>query len=318
MPTLPRPTEPWCELCDLARATCPHARPGDQLVARVNADPVPVNLVVWRVYFDSANYRRGWTDLPEDPLVDCDDDHTAPDGWLCEPCRKQVRRLLNLVPALLYDLNLAATRQSVFVEGGTRTTADDVSPLPYDEAASRAIRTLKKLMKAGDLAEAARNARHLARFQPHLRHPRVRDWSYQLSRAVRAGLRVIERPEPSVYYGPCPQCADDLYGPRDWPVVSCECSYQKPADDHRKDALALGEDRWLTVGELVGAITSAGETVTRNQIGSWIRTRGLPREQANRPIWRDGALVERQLWVYRLGDVRELAARKPRNDPDAA
>lgn len=316
MLTLPRPSEPWCELCDLARATCPHSRAGDQLVARVT-DPVPVNLVTWRVYFDSDGYRCGWGDLPEDPLVKCDG-HTAPDGWLCEQCRRQVRHLLNLVPALLYDLNLAATRQSVFVEGGTRLTDDDVSPLPYDEAASRAIRSLMKLMKAGDLAEAAQKARWLAAFQPHLRHPQVREWSFRLSRALRTGLRIIERPEPSVYYGPCPQCAGDLYGPRDWAVVSCGCGYQKPADDHRKDALALGEDRWLTVGELVGAITSAGETVTRNQIGSWIRTRGLPRELANRPIWRDGALVERRLYVYRLGDVRDLAARKQRNDPDAA
>jgi hypothetical protein len=330
----PRFETTWCTHCDLARVTCPHRQIGDVLVARRPYVPATENLeswsayyateknrVDWRTYFDGADYGHQWqTDITDDGgIVECGDSHESQNSYLCRNCKKLVLEILGDLPALMYDLSLAATRQSAFVERGTQLTGDDVSPLPYDEAASRCVADLLKLLGVARLDQAPQRARMLAAEQPYLLNPKVVGWAHRLSLASRRGHRIIERPEPLVYYGPCPTCAVDLYGPREWAVIVCPCGYQKTAEDHRKAALDLGEDRWMTVGELVGAITLAGEAVTRDQIGSWIRTKGLPRELGLRPLWRDGQLVDRFLFVYRLGDVRDLALRRSRaNDPDAA
>lgn len=308
----PRFETTWCQLCDTPRVGCPHRQIGDVLLGRRERPVLTEAVIPWMQYFDSSDYGHQWqVDVTDDGgIVECGEAHEMQNSYLCENCKKLVLEILGDLPALMYDLSLAATRQSLFVQRGTQLTDDDVSPLPYDEAASRCVEDLCKLLGVTGIALAAQQARWLAADQPYLLKPQVRDWAHRLSLASRRGHRIIERPEPLFYFGPCPACSVDLYGPREWAVVVCSCGYQKTAEDHRRDALSLGEDRWLTVGELVGAITLAGETVTRDQIGSWIRTKGIPRELGLRPVWRDGVLVDRFLFVYRLGDIRDLAARR--------
>jgi hypothetical protein len=144
-----------------------------------------------------------------------------------------------------------------------------------------------------------------------IRRPDGPDWARRISTAVAGAHRAVDSPPSPWYYGPCPDCHRDIYAERTdsadlSAMVVCGapgCPYAARLDDHRLAQLDAGDDRWLTVGELVGAITSAGETVTRDQINGWIRREGLAREV--RVDVRLG--VRSEAYVYRLGDVRRMA-----------
>ena len=145
-------------------------------------------------------------------------------------------------------------------------------------------------------------------------------------RKAQVVFEKIDMPKDMTYYGPCPDCGHDIVQERihtiiengvhivdpDAPPIACRftsCGYAQPLDLHQRKLLEAGEDRWLTVGELVSAITSGGEVVTRHQIRHWIDKEGLPRETRSRPQWVDGELKSHEVATYRLGDVRELAQR---------
>lgn len=310
------PSEPWCHLCDMPRWSCVHRERDDQpppmplILAR--AEQSPRFHTVEASYLATEEYRHGWEhdpDAEEPGLVECVEAHDRQESWLCRNCAKLVTAILADLPALIYDLGLHATRQVEFVERGTQDSGDE-SPLPYDEAAVKTLGTLALILGSVPKQEAmAVRARWLAGSRLFLLNPEAASWAHRLSLAYRQAHRIIERPEPPVFLGPCPN-GHDVWAPATVKLVECpDCDYRATITDHQRAALNAGEDRWLTVGELVGAITRAGELVTRDQINSWIRREGLVREMHTRPVWRDGQLHARRVYVYRLGDVRRLAQR---------
>jgi hypothetical protein len=178
-----------------------------------------------------------------------------------------------------------------------------------------------------DTRDPARLATQLAAKLTQLQHePRMPNLARDISQAASRAHHVIDMPVDLCYYGPCPDCGRDIVQERihtiiengvrivdpDAPPIACRfasCGYAATLDLHQRKLLEAGEDRWLTVGELVSAITSGGEIVTRHQIRHWIEKEGLPREVRSRPQWVDGELKSHEVATYRLGDVRELAQR---------
>lgn len=273
-------------------------------------------------------YRLGqpWRLQAEHLPIRCEDSHDRHDRHLCAGCEADLRAVLQDVPALALDLQVALTRQTSFVQHGLHRRRDEegedegepvegsTGPLPWDEAAAKALHHLATALRAGghveplttswvDLADQA-----LGQLPNLLLDPQVGAWAERLSRAVLHGYRVVDRPPDVWYFGPCPKCGEDIYDERTVTDVSCvACTYSAPLADHQLACLDAGDDRLLTVSELVGAITAAGEAVTRDQINGWIRREGLAREPENRVVWRKGRLSQESVWVYRLGDVRRLA-----------
>lgn len=247
------------------------------------------------------------------------DGHDRHDRHLCRECAEDLRLVLEDVPALITDLQVALTRETSFVEHGRLRSGEDddedgegrSAPLPFDPRASAAFHRLAEAFGAqGGLVGpvVAAVAGHLANFDALLLDPGVEALAERVSGAVLHGYRVVDRPPDLWYYGPCPKCRVDIWDERNVEHVSCgHCSYAAPAADHQLASLDAGDDRLLTVGELVGAITAAGEPVTRHQINGWIKREGLVRELDNRVVWKGGQLVNETAYVYRLGDVRRLA-----------
>lgn len=273
-------------------------------------------------------YSRPWTGLSTENghvgkpvLVVCD--HAA-DQPVCPDCRWLLAQVLDDVPALLWDLELAEVKDVRFIEHGSfqhdRTEAEVV--LPWNERATKArLRLAFELRAAADAClrhderRPANLARRLRRHLPILvRRDDAPEWAARISHAASWAHAAIDRPPSPWYYGPCPKCRRDLYQERvEDPEARVECAqpdcdYAAELADHRLTQLDAGEDRLLTVGELVGAITSAGEAVNRDQINNWIRREGLPRERRVRPrMLAGGHLANHEVYVYRLGDVRRLA-----------
>lgn len=278
----------------------------------------------------TTNHSSPWNGLDyrrQTMIIHCNPDHpNTHNNPLCPNCTDHLAGILDDIPALIRDLNIAIVRDVHFVEHGTMPAAhaedDDEAALPWDDRALKAknqlsydLRQTATLIKITGLrtpAIARQLRAHLGRLA---RHQTMPDHAHKISKAVARAHAVIDRPPSPWYYGPCPLCHLDIFTDRvdeqDRDArVACPrpgCGYTAHPTDHRSKQLDAGDDRWLTIRELVGAITSAGETVTRDQIKGWIRREGLPREVHSRPRWRDGRLIPNEEYVYRLGDVRRLA-----------
>jgi predicted RNA-binding Zn-ribbon protein involved in translation (DUF1610 family) len=245
------------------------------------------------------------------------------------------------VPELLDDLDIAIAGEVRFVEHGFRS-----GMLEADGAgASRhpAVAAHQRLCLAlfGDDTNAHPgcagwfDARHPAQLARHLllylqrlvTEPRLPVLAHDISSAAKRAHHVIDMPKDLVFYGPCPECGRDIVQERihrddQETEVQCRfpsCGYGEPLDVHHRRILDASEDRWMTLTELVSAITSAGEIVTRKQIEAWIYRNSSPlvRERRARPRYEGGALVYDEVWTYRLGDVlaraRAAAEKRERN-----
>ncbi|GAA1436377.1 hypothetical protein GCM10009616_35980 [Microlunatus lacustris] len=236
-----------------------------------------------------------------------DNEEDRPAGvYLCDDCADQLQQVLADLPALLRDLGDATCKQTAFVQHGSRhgqQQARDEAPVDFNPSASHArAKLLTAVRRLG-----SRTVHQL------VVDPTAAEIAHEITVAASRGQRIIDSPPSLWFYGACPECRTELYLERidgDDPeaTIHCDsCGYAANLQAHNRAQLNAGEDRMLTVTELVSAITTAGEVVTRNQIDGWIRRGGLPREQRPIPRWRDGRLVAELVYVYRLGDVRDLA-----------
>lgn len=221
------------------------------------------------------------------------------DDDLCGPCSTLLDQLLADLPDLVEQVGIAMRKAVRFPPHGHRrgdTETPDESPIPWNQAAALALGDLQRLIATG---------RHTSR------HALLAD----LSRAARRAHRVIDRPRDRTFTM-CPVCRTELVVPEADPdnrQIVCTtngCSYSASWDQHQSDLLDANGDAMLTMNDLVLVLTRAGEPMTRDRINNMIRRHGLPREQISDPKWEDGKVVVTEpKWVYRLRDVRELAAR---------
>jgi hypothetical protein len=284
----------------------------------------------WSIMWEGrAGYARRWVGLDHrgDPeVITCDHDSDAP---LCPTCVGRLGDVLLDVPALLWDLWLAETRDVRFVEHGTRAEDEpsEGGGWPWNERAAkargelqRAVTEFARAMLQGVETTGPRRYGELAHQLRHqlgriARHDTAPGWAHRLSRAVAGGHRAIDRPADRWYFGECPKCGAPITGDRTRDpraIIECprhpECSYRAEMEDHQRAQLEAGADRWLTVDELVGAIARAGgQVVTRDQISRWARHGGLPRESQPVPRWVDGTIITDTVDTHRLGDVLAYA-----------
>jgi len=290
----------------------------------------------WQGLGTTGNRLPDGTLEPGAPLrISCNHTQTG----ICVECAKELVRILSDIPQLIDDLDIAVAKEARFVEHGTFLGSmedEDLGPStnPALSAHARLVLALRGddtnehpgVSDWFDSRDPSRMARELevqlARsltlsgyFGALRREARMRRLAIDISGAAARAHRVIDSPADMVYYGPCPDCGRDIVqeriGPEERTPVRCRftsCGYTAPLDVHQRKLLDGYEDRWMTVNELVSAITSGGEVVTRDQINGWIRRHGLAREKRSRPRYVDGELVFDEVWTYRLGDVRERAA----------
>ncbi|MFT4225320.1 hypothetical protein [Micropruina sp.] len=242
--------------------------------------------------------------IPAD--IGCPNTHGRPPGaQLCHACANLLHGLLADTPELITELATARRRGVRFV-GGT----DDAGGVPWSEAASRCHR---------DLVEFGAELPDLDQHTALVR----------LGHLHRLGRRIIDRPRDLINLGNCPICSHEIRQERPTvteleqataqvrcshtPVDGPSCPYRADWHDHQRKLLDQRADMLLTINELVGVLTEAGEPVSRDRIKYLIRKHGLPRERITRPHLRGKAIVTEQVWVHRLGDVRDMIAEMTAN-----
>jgi len=265
---------------------------------------------------------------PGKPIIITCHGHT--ETGICAECAADFTRVLADVPGLFEDLDIAIAGEAKFVEHGFRGGALALGEVGTNRNPAVAAQQRLTLAILGDGTAAhpgcsdwfdsrdpARSARNLSACLPQLLNQnRMPVLAHDISSSAARAHHVIDTPKDLVYYGPCPDCGRDITQERihkddTEKKVQCRyltCGYAETLDLHQRRILDSAEDRWMTVTELVSAITSGGEVVTRTQIYNWERSQGLAREMRDRPKWVNGELVNDQVWCFRLGDVRQRAA----------
>lgn len=275
---------------------------------------------------------NGELELGNPIIITC---HGHVEVGLCGDCLSDFERVLADVPWLLDDLDIAISGDVRFVEHGVRmgTLESDAAGPSRHPAVAAHHRLCLAIIGDGTGAHPgctdwfdARSPLGLAlnlRLYLHrlASEPRMSVLAHDISSAAKRAHHVIDMPKDLVYYGPCPDCGRDIVQERihkddEETLVQCRyssCKYGQPLDAHNKRILESSTDRWLTIDELVSAITRGGEVVARKQIERWIDRNGLARELRTRASWRAGELVTNEVWTYRLGDVREMAEDEKQN-----
>lgn len=260
------------------------------------------------------------TGLAANPnIIDC---HHPHDTGICDTCWHQLDICLGDIPALVQDLNTAIAKDVRFAPHGHRKgdlERPDEAPIMVNLGATGALRRLAQALgtPAPDngwtigQAIVARSRRLLA--NPDLRlADGIADLARQISQAVIHAHKVIDRPSDRWFYGACPRCHTDIYDERGIDEVHCtDCGYTARMTVHHQAMLDERDDEKLTIDELVGVFTKAGQPITRQQIKNLVTRRGLPRERQAKPRWVQDRwgnmrIETSEVWVHRIGDVRDL------------
>ncbi|HEX6938705.1 MAG TPA: hypothetical protein VF158_04790, partial [Longimicrobiales bacterium] len=191
---------------------------------------------------------------------------------ICGACEADIARALNAVPGLTADLDVTLARQT------SRTTVgrSAVVPLPFDPRASEAAWVLRSAL-AGWVRQLQEHrpepwpadtpqdmaAWLSARLQRLVRHPAAPEAHGEITEAVRAAQRVVDRPQERRFAGYC-DCGAALYARPGAATVRCRHCDADPYQvaTLREQMLQQAEDVLATATEIARAVTRLGHPVT--------------------------------------------------------
>lgn len=143
------------------------------------------------------------------------------------------------------------------------------------------------------------------------------EWAGELAReitdAVRAGWRAVDRPDGRHFAGPCsPDCDGRLWHSADAATVRCPaCGATYDVADRREWLLAAARDHEDTADRIASAISLwTGRRLTASTIRVWVHRGHLQavdrlEDRLERAVY-GGRAVAR----YRLGDVHDVLTRR--------
>lgn len=239
---------------------------------------------------------------------------------LCGACEAELARALGDVAWLAGELDVVLSRQGSHT-AGVRSAG---VPLPYDPRASEAAAVLKSALvgwvrellswhaeewPADDLADIA--AWLLVRVERLVMHPAAEEAVGEICSAVRAAVRLVDRPVERVYAGPCgaekdgQECPEALYARPDAVRVTCRaCGAVYDVADRREQMLDSIGDLLLVAAQAAHVLTLLGEECTGERIRQWaFRGRVLAHghDGQGRPL-------------YRISELREQRAKTQRRE----
>lgn len=153
------------------------------------------------------------------------------DGYTCQRCADKLSVALGDVPALWQQLDIVLTRQARYSDpegrGGEKAVPFNIKASELGTVLRGLLNTWCRLIaeeRGKDLPEdhPAAVARWLLNQVTWLRHHRAGGEAVEeLTDAVNAVRRIVDRPAERIYAGPCRDCGGDMFGKPG--AVSVEC-----------------------------------------------------------------------------------------------
>lgn len=232
--------------------------------------------------------------------------------YLCHRCTHALVAELRRVGDLTTHLDHAIARQTSTQSGVGVASRSAERPLPVNLGAADVARDLHNVLGtwAADIAERTGRplvdssstpaiARWLLGSTATMRtHPAAAELHDEITDALARGWRVVDRPAPRHFAGPCDHCDADLYARPNAAELRCtECGTTYNATDRRAWLLDQARDQLATPSTIARALPGLlGRSVTPAMIRGYAHRGRL----APRPA--DAAGRNR----YRVGDVIDL------------
>lgn len=281
------------------------------------------------------------------PAEGCD--RPAPgDATICGACQADLRRALDTVAWLAGELDVTLSGQHSRTGAGSAEAEDDPTPavlhigrLGYNQRASEAAYVLRtalvgwvRVMSEGWTAPhgpACRTCVHpscvlvtgpadtptsmaawlSAGLSRLARHPAAEEAHGEITAAVRAAQRAVDRPPGTVYAGPCRQCATALYAKPGATYVRCrECGESHDIADRREWMISQCEDLLGSSAYVAMVCRGLGVQISESTVRMWVKRRKLQPRTWSEPRGDDAREEGRRRPLYRVGDVIDVALGK--------
>lgn len=159
-------------------------------------------------------------------------DRPVGDGYTCQACADKLSRALGDVPALWEELDTVLTKQARYAAAEFRRGE---LAMPFNPIASEVGWVLRNTLSTwcrliseerGRVLPDADTPGAVAGWLLHhttwLRHQRAgHEAVEEITSAVRAVRKAVDRPAERIYAGPCQDCGGDMYGKPDAASVEC-------------------------------------------------------------------------------------------------
>lgn len=245
-----------------------------------------------------------------DPCMVCG--RPVGDGWTCQRCADRLSVALGDVPALWEQLDIVLTRQARYSDpegrGGEKAVPFNIKASELGSALRGLLSTWCRLIaeeRGKDLPEdhPAAVARWLLNQVTWLRHHRAGGEAVEeITDAVNAVRRAVDRPAERIYAGPCADCGGDMYGKPDAASVECRpCGLEYDVAGRVAWMKSQVYGRLVTAKEGVVLLSRFGLPVQQKTIDKWFeRKRLVPHSKDTDPVR-----------LYLFDDLVTLAAASP-------
>lgn len=231
--------------------------------------------------------------------------------YLCRGCTDDLVAELRRVPSLGRQLDITVARQTATGTGVGVASRSAERPLPVDLTAAEAARDLHNVLGtwARDLAErtgapldvdddvngaATWLLGHVSTMRTH---PAADELHDEITDAIARAWRVVDRPAPRLFAGPCDLCGSDLYGRPHAAILRCgQCGTEYDAAVRREWLLDQARDQLATPSTIARALPGLlGRAVTPAMIRGWAhrgRLAARPADTDGRPRYRVGDVID--------------------------
>lgn len=260
------------------------------------------------------------------PVPSCRYDRPG-NRMLCGGCEADLARALGDVPWLAAQLDITLAKQGSHASGGRSASI----PLPYDPRATEAAFVLKsalvgwvRILVEAHLEDGpadnlpAIGVWLLARVERLAMHYAAGEAVDEVCSAVRAGIRLVDRPAALWYAGPCSietsgeGCQADLYARPDAATVKCRaCGTTYDVVQRRQWMLDAIDDALFHAAGLAHVLTSLGWACTAERIRQWAsRGRVVAHgcDGQGRPVYRVSEVREKLADAKRREEERHMRA----------
>jgi len=209
-------------------------------------------------------------------------DRPVAEGWVCQRCADRLSVALGDVTALWGDLDTVLTRQAHYSDAEGRGGSEKA--LPFNANASEIGWVLRNTLttwcrligeERGRVLPTADNppavAGWLLGHVEWLRHHRAgAEAVEEITSAVHAVRKAVDRPAERIYAGPCADCGGDMYGKPGATSVHCRpCGLDYDVAEMVEWMRNEARGRLVTAKEGAVLLSRFGLTTTRNRIDLW-------------------------------------------------
>lgn len=230
------------------------------------------------------------------------------DGYVCQKCSRKLEIALGDVGALWEQLDIVLTRQARYSDAQGR---GGDKALPFNPEASEIGWVLRNTLTTWCRLIAEERGWDLPEDEPakiagwilhHMTWLRGQEAGHlaieEITSAVNAVRRAVDRPAERLYAGPCKECGTDLYGKPGATSLTCKaCEATLTLDSQLEWMDAVLADKLVTAREGVVLLARYGIEVPQGTVKKWHQ----------RKLLEDCGPDPQGAWLYRWPDLKFLA-----------